>query len=85
MTSSKGKVLVCLVFACLALTSPVMARADKPISREEIEHRLEAEEAYVRQLKTIPPAGDVLRAYQIETRLNALYLAVVFDTVPLTH
>jgi hypothetical protein len=47
--------------------------------------RLAAEEAYVHQLKKVLPADQVLRAYQIETRINALYLSVVFDTVPLVR
>ena len=47
--------------------------------------RLEAENEYVRQLKKILPTEQVLRAYQIETKLNALYLAVMFDTVPLAR
>ncbi len=47
--------------------------------------RLKAEQAYVAQLGKILPPDQVLRAYQIETRINALYLAVVFDTVPLVR
>ncbi|HTR63593.1 MAG TPA: hypothetical protein VMH37_17920 [Candidatus Binataceae bacterium] len=47
--------------------------------------RLEAEKEYVAQLKKILPTEQVLRAYQIETKLNALYLAVMFDTVPLAR
>lgn len=47
--------------------------------------RLQAEATYVKQLKKIMPTEQALRAYQIETRLNALYLAVVFDTVPLVR
>lgn len=47
--------------------------------------RLQAEEVYVKQLKKILPTEQVLRAYQIETRLNAIYLAAVFDTVPLVR
>ena len=47
--------------------------------------RLQAEKDYVTQLKKILPAEQVLRAYQIETKLNALYLAVMFDTVPLAR
>ena len=47
------------------------------------EDRLHAEKEYVHQLKDVLPADAILRAYQIETRLDALYLAVIFDTVPL--
>jgi hypothetical protein len=47
--------------------------------------RLQAENAYVDQLKKIMPAEQVLRAYQIETKLNAIYMAIEFDTVPLVR
>jgi hypothetical protein len=47
--------------------------------------RIQAENDYVGHLKKILPAEQVLRAYQIETKLNALYLAVMFDTVPLAR
>ena len=149
---------VCLAFACAILAATTPARADQPITREDIENRrqeivvatmkfpddqakakflkvyvpyqeklmrimkgreklltqflqeekngavsdaeasqilgkslgfagqrIQAEEEYVRQLKKIMPAEQVLRAYQIETKLNALYLAVMFDTVPLAR
>ena len=52
----------------------------------DLDHdRLRAEEDYVHQLKNVLPAEQILRAYQIETRINALYLSVVFDTVPLVR
>jgi len=47
--------------------------------------RLQAENAYVDQLKKIMPTEQVLRAYQIETKLNAIYMAIEFDTVPLVR
>jgi len=47
--------------------------------------RLQAENAYVDKLKRIMPTEQVLRAYQIETKLNAIYMAIEFDTVPLVR
>ena len=158
MTCSTGRYVLSLALLCAVLASPFKARADQPLTREEIENRrqeivvaamkftddkekekflevyipyqeklmkilkqrvklieefaqaekngsmpeadawkilgpslgldadrLHAEETYVNHLKKILPADKVLRAYQIETRINALYLAVVFDTVPLAR
>ncbi|MGO9604565.1 MAG: hypothetical protein ACLQAT_14450 [Candidatus Binataceae bacterium] len=44
---------------------------------------LRAESTYVDQLKKIMPVEQALRAYQIETRLNALYVAAIAEVVPL--
>ncbi|MGO9454966.1 MAG: hypothetical protein ACLQDV_28555 [Candidatus Binataceae bacterium] len=45
--------------------------------------QLHAESTYVDQLKKIMPVEQALRAYQIETRLNALYVAAIAEVVPL--
>jgi len=45
--------------------------------------QLQAERTYVDQLKKIMPVEQALRAYQIETRLNALYVAAISEVVPL--
>lgn len=45
--------------------------------------RQEALASYLRELKSVVPEQRVLRAYQIETRIEALYMSQVTSEIPL--
>jgi hypothetical protein len=47
------------------------------------DRRQEALASYIRQLKPIEPEQQVLRAYQIENRIYALYMSNVTSAIPL--
>jgi len=41
--------------------------------------------SYTHQLKTVMPEEQVIRAYQLDKRLNALYYTDLFSSTPLVH